>query len=269
MIWHSQTPKWVFEDEAGKPLTREALLARMKDHIHAVVGRYKGRIEGWDVVNEAVDEDGTHRKSPWLNIIGEDYIAKAFEYAHEADPGAKLIYNDYNLAVDAKRAGAMQMIRKLKAQGIQVDIVGMQGHLKLDWPSAEKEDQAIRELATLGVKIAITELDIDVLPAANQSTSADVNRRDQAQANLNPYVDGLPKDVEQKLAKRYDELFAVFLKNKDVVKRVTFWGVSNRDSWLNNWPIRGRTAYPLVFDRERKPTPSYETVLSLGKARRK
>jgi endo-1,4-beta-xylanase len=268
LVWHSQTPKWVFEDEAGKPLTREALLARMKDHIQTVVGRYKGRISGWDVVNEAIDEDGTLRKSPWLNIIGEDYIAKAFQYAREADPAARLNYNDYNLAVDAKRAGIIALVRKLKAQGIPVDVIGMQGHLKLDWPSAQVEDQAIRELASAGVKIAITELDIDLLPAANKSTGADVSRRDEPQANLNPYAAGLPPDLQQQLAKRYADLFAVFLKNKAVVERVTFWGVSNRDSWLNNWPIRGRTAYPLLFDRDLQPTPAFDAVLALRKTSR-
>lgn len=266
LVWHNQVPKWVFEDEAGKPLTRDALLARMKDHIDHVVGRYKGRIEGWDVVNEAMNEDGTMRKSRWEQIIGDDYIAKAFEYAHAADPGAKLHYNDYNMATDEKRAGVIRLIRKLKEQGVQIDVAGMQGHLKLDRPPVEKEEQAIVELAATGVKIAITELDIDVLPAATTAMNAEVTRRDQARADLNPYADGLPKDVADKLAKRYAELFAVFLKHKDVVRRVTFWGLSNRDSWLNNWPVRGRTSYPLVFDRERGKTPAYEAVLELGKA---
>ena len=268
LVWHSQTPAWVFTDEAGQPLTREALLARMKDHIQKVAGRYKGRIQGWDVVNEALEEDGSLRKSKWLSIIGEDYIAKAFQYAHEADPAAKLHYNDYNLAVDAKRAGAIALVRKLKAQGIQVDVVGMQGHLKLDTPSAEKEDQSIRELAATGVKIAITELDVDVLPPAGRGSGADVSRRAEAKVELNPYTQGLPQDVERKLAARYASLFAVFLKNRVVVERVTFWGVSNRDSWLNNWPVRGRTAYPLLFDRERQPTPAFQGVIDLGKAKR-
>jgi endo-1,4-beta-xylanase len=266
LVWHSQVPKWVFEDEAGKPLTREALLARMKDHIDHVVGRYKGRIEGWDVVNEAFDEDGTLRKSPWMTIVGEDYIAKAFEYAHEADPAAKLHYNDYNMAVDAKRAGVIEMIRKLRGKGIQVDVAGEQGHLKLERPSVEQYDRTITELASAGVKVAITELDIDLLPAANRNTTADVSRRDQARAELNPYPNGLPKEVQEKLAKRYADLFAVFLKHKDVIQRVTLWGLSNGDSWLNNWPVRGRTSYPLLFDAERRTTPAFDAVVSLGLA---
>jgi len=269
LVWHSQTPKWVFESEPGKPKTRDELLALMKEHIFTVVGRYKGRIKGWDVVNEALEEDGSLRQSPWLKIIGPDYIAKAFQWAHEADPAAELHYNDYNLAIDAKRAGAIRLVKELQAQRIKIDVVGMQGHLKLDWPSAEQEDKSIRELAALGVKIAITELDIDVLPQRNNSTSADVNRREQAAADLNPYKDGLPKDLEAALAKRYADLFRVFLKHKDSLHRVTFWGVSNKESWLNNWPIRGRTAYPLLWDRERQPTPSLGAVLAVAPNRPK
>jgi endo-1,4-beta-xylanase len=265
LIWHSQTPKWVFQDEDGKPVTRDLLLARMKDHIHTVVVRYKGRIAGWDVVNEALDEDGTMRKSPWYNIIGEDFVARAFQFAQEADPNAKLIYNDYSLANDAKRAGAIRLVKRLKDAGVRIDIVGMQGHLKLDWPSPEKEDQSIREIAAAGVKVAITELDIDVLPQKSDSTSADVGRRESASAGLDPYTAGLPKEVENTLAKRYAELFTVFLKNRDVIERVTFWGLSNRDSWLNGWPIRGRTNHPLLFDRQRQPTAAFAPVLDLGK----
>ena len=112
LVWHNQTPKWVFEDEKGNPASREVLLERMREHIFTVVGRYKGRIKGWDVVNEAVNDDGTMRQSPWLKIIGEDFIAKAFEYAHEADPNAELYYNDYSLEFPAKREGAIKAYQK-------------------------------------------------------------------------------------------------------------------------------------------------------------
>ena len=169
LVWHNQVPKWVFEDESGKPISRDALLARMKDHIEHVVGHYKGRIQGWDVVNEAINEDGSMRKSPWLTIIGDDFMSMAFDYGQATDPAAKLLYNDYNMAVDEKRAGVIALITKLKAQGTQVDVAGLQGHLKLDRPTAEQYDRAISELAATGVKLAITELDIDVLPAATRS----------------------------------------------------------------------------------------------------
>jgi endo-1,4-beta-xylanase len=261
LVWHSQTPRWVFQDDQGNPLTRDALLARMREHILTVVGRYKGRIKGWDVVNEALDENGSMRQSPWFRIIGEDYIEKAFEYAHEADPAAELYYNDYSLENPAKRRGAVELIRKLKARGVPVTAVGMQGHLKLDWPTLDEEEATIRAFQELGVKVCITELDIDVLPSATRQQTADVSQRAEARAQLNPYADGLPAAVQDALAKRYADLFKVFMKYRGTITRVTFWGVSDDVSWLNNWPVRGRTSYPLLFDRNGKPKPAYYAVL--------
>ncbi len=265
LIWHSQTPQWVFQDKDGKPLSRQALLKRMRQHIHKVVGRYKGRIQGWDVVNEAVDEDGTLRQSPWLKIIGEDYIAKAFQYAHQADPKAELYYNDYSLANLPKRTGAIALLKKLKAEGVPVTAVGLQGHLRLDWPSIEQEEATIAAFADLGLKIVITELDIDVLPQAIKDDGADVSAKAELQPELNPYTAGLPDDVQQALAKRYAELFGVFFRHRDVVERVTFWGVTDGDSWKNNWPVRGRVNYPLLFGREGKPKPAFEAVIATVK----
>ena len=192
LVWHAQTPAWVFHDAEGKLLTRDALLARMRDHIHTVVGRYKGRIQDWDVVNEALDEDGSLRKSLWLQIIGPDYIAKAFEFAHEADPAATLNYNDYSLENEPKLKGAVKLIGDLKAAGVPVSVVGIQGHDHMDWPSADAEDAAIAALGALGVKVAITELDINVLPQPGPHT-ADVSLSIEARKELNPYPDGLPE----------------------------------------------------------------------------
>ena len=265
LVWHNQTPRWVFEDEKGNPVDRETLLNRLRDHIHTVAGRYKGRIFGWDVVNEALNEDGTLRQSPWLKIIGEDYIAKAFEYAHEADPQAELYYNDYSIENEAKREGTIRLIRKLQAQGVPVAAIGIQSHDKLDWPSLDQVDAAITAFAKLGVKVNITELDIDVLPRATREQGAEVTLRAESQAALNPYTAGLPEAVQQALAKRYAGLFGVFLKHRDVITRVTFWGVTDGDSWLNNWPVQGRTSYPLLFDREGKPKPAFDAVLQLAK----
>jgi endo-1,4-beta-xylanase len=260
LIWHSQTPDWVFEDEKGSPLTREALLKRMHDHIATVVGRYKGRIQSWDVVNEALNEDGTLRQSKWMKIIGEDYIVKAFQYAHEADPQAELNYNDYSLENEAKRNGAIALIKKLQAQGIPVAVVGVQGHDSLDWPSAELEDATITAFAKLGIKVAITELDIDVLPPVVRG-SADVSLSVKADPKLNPYANGLPDAVQKALAKKYADLFAVYLKHRAVMSRVTFWGVTDGDSWKNNWPVVGRTDYPLLFDRAGQPKPAFDAVI--------
>jgi endo-1,4-beta-xylanase len=264
LVWHSQVPRWVFQDEKGNPITRDALLARLHDHIATVVGRYKGKINGWDVVNEALNEDGTMRQSQWMKIIGDDYIVKAFQYAHEADPSAQLNYNDYNLETPAKRKGAIALVKKLQAAGVPINVVGNQAHLHLDSPSAADEDATVTDLAAAGVKVAITELDIDVLPSAWGST-ADVNMNIQENPKLNPYPKGLPDSVQQALAKRYGDLFAVYWKHRDVINRVTFWGITDGDSWLNNWPVRGRTSYPLLFDRDYQPKPAFEAVIQTAK----
>ena len=266
LVWHSQTPRWVFQDDKDAPLGRDELLKRMRDHIMTVVGRYKGRIGGWDVVNEALNEDGTLRKTPWLNIIGEDYLVKAFEYAHEADPKAELYYNDYSVERAAKRDGAVALIKRLQAAGVKVAAIGLQGHDKMDWPSLEEQESAIAAFEGLGVSVNITELDIDVLPPATQQRTADVALSVEAQEKLNPYKDGLPDAVQQALAKRYADLFGVFLKHRGTVSRITFWGVTDGDSWLNNWPVRGRTSYPLLFDRKGQPKPAFNAVVSAAKS---
>ena len=267
LVWHSQTPRWVFQDSAGQPLTRDALLARMKDHIYTVVGRYKGKIKGWDVVNEALNEDGTMRKSPWFNIIGDDYIIQAFRFAHEADPAAELYYNDYNLEVPAKRDGAIALVKRLKAAGVPIHTVGSQAHDRVDLPrSPILHDSSIALISAAGVKVAITELDVDVLPRGNRANTADVAAGGQQGApNMNPFVSGLPDSVQQKLAKRYADLFAVFLKHRDVIDRITFWGVSDGDSWLNNFPMRGRTNHALLFDRQGLPKPAFGAVIRVGR----
>ncbi|MGA2851899.1 MAG: endo-1,4-beta-xylanase [Terracidiphilus sp.] len=265
LVWHSQVPNWVFQDDQGKPVTREVLLKRMHDHIFTVVGRYKGRIQSWDVVNEALNEDGTLRKSKWQQIIGDDFIEKAFEYAHEADPQAELNYNDYSLENEAKLRGALALVAKLKADGIPITTVGIQGHDSLEFPTLQQEDAAITAFARLGVKIAISELDIDVLPRNPQLFSADVSLKVQQDPKLNPYANGLPDDVQQALAKRYAGLFAIYLKHRAEMSRVTFWGVTDGDSWLNNWPVRGRTSYPLLFDRSGKPKPAFDAVIGQEK----
>lgn len=260
LCWHAQTPEWVFKDEKGNPLSREALLERLHDHIQTVVGRYKGKIDSWDVVNEALNEDGTLRQSPWMKIIGEDYLVKAFQFAHDADPNVQLNYNDYNLETPAKRKGAIALVKKLQAAGVPIAVVGNQAHVHLDGPSAADEETAVTELAATGVKVAITELDVDVLPSAWGKT-ADVSLNIKANPKLNPYPNGLPDDVQQRLAKRYADLFAVYWKHRDVINRVTLWGVTDEKSWLNDWPVKGRTSYPLLFDRDGKPKPAFEAVL--------
>jgi endo-1,4-beta-xylanase len=261
LVWHNQVPAWVFRDEQGNVVDRQVLLKRMSDHIHTVVGRYKGRIKSWDVVNEALNEDGTLRQSPWLKIIGEEYIAKAFEYAHDADPQAELTYNDYSLENQPKRNGALALIAKLQTQGIPVTSAGLQGHNNLTWPTIEQEDSTISAFAKLNIKVVISELDIDVLPPATGSQTADISMNIQQNPTLNPYVNGLPDSVQQALAKRYGDLFGVYWNHRADVQRVTLWGVTDGDSWRNNWPVKGRTNYPLLFDRSGRPKPAFDAVI--------
>jgi endo-1,4-beta-xylanase len=264
LVWHSQTPRWVFEDDNGDPINRDGLLERMRDHIHTVVGRYKGRIQSWDVVNEALNEDGSLRESPWYRIIGQDYLLKAFEYAREADPDAELYYNDYSLEVPEKRDGAIQLVRYLQEHGAPITGIGTQGHYMLDWPDLDEIEKTITEFAALGIDVMVTELEIDVLPAAFEYQGADISRRADLEDRLNPYVDGLPEEVERELEQRYRDIFEVFVKHSDVMSRVTFWGVTDGDSWKNNWPVRGRTNYPLLFDREWQPKPAFYSIMEIA-----
>jgi len=264
LIWHTRTPSWVFQDEKGNPIDRAGLLERMREHIQTVVGRYQGRIKGWDVINEALNDDGTLRQSPWMKIIGEEYLVKAFQFVHEADPNVQLYYNDYSLENEPKRKGAIELIKKLKAAGIPIYAVGLQGHDQMDRPTVEQQDAAITAFAKLGIKVNITELDVDVLPRASQKRAADISLNVELQARLNPYASGLPDSMQQALAKRYADLFGVFVKHRDVIDRVTFWGVTDGDSWLNSSPVRGRTSYPLLFDRAGQPKPAFDAVIKTG-----
>lgn len=251
LIWHWQTPDWVFEHEDGTPLTRNELLDRMENHIKTIVTRYKGRIDGWDVVNEALNDDGSMRESKWYNIIGPDYVAKAFQFAHEADPDAELYYNDYNLPDTEKADGVIRLVKSIQDQGIKVSGIGMQGHYGFDYPNLEDLERSIEKFSKLGV-VAITELDIDVLPNGMDYMGADIGLRLDLADSLNPYTNGMPSQIEQQQIDTYKKLFEVFIKHADKINRVTTWGVTDGDSWKNGWPISGRTNYPLLFDRDGK-----------------
>jgi endo-1,4-beta-xylanase len=261
LVWQNQIPDWAFVDISKKLLSRDAMIARMHDHIFTVVGRYKGKVKGWDVVNEALTDEGTLGKTKWLETIGEDFIAKAFEYAHDADPNAELYYNDFSLDKPAKRDAAVRLVKNLKSRGLRIDGVGIQGHWGMDYPTREDLDAFIDSMRALGVKVMVTELDIDILPIASNYTGADIHMKADLQKELNPYADGLPPLVQEKLAGRYAELFAQLLAHKGKVSRVTLWGVYDKTSWLNNWPVRGRTSYPLLFDRSYKPKEAFFAVV--------
>jgi endo-1,4-beta-xylanase len=298
LVWHSQTPGWVFQgtnmppgvmkapspapaaasDTAGTNspgggrfgrgfgggfgrggftgprASREELLQRMREHIHTVVGRYKGKIKTWDVVNEAIADGGTNilRNSPWLEIIGPDFIAKAFEYAHEADPDAILRYNDYGLENPAKRRKLIALIKSLQEQHVPVMAIGSQTHVSVSSPSFEAEDQALTELETLGLPIHITELDVNIAQGGQRNTGADVAN------NAATTQGGLVDDANRRQANAYAGLFRAFVKHDKSVKVVTFWGVNDGVSWRS----QGR---PLLFDGNDQPKPAFEAVIRAAK----
>ncbi|HEX9827935.1 MAG TPA: endo-1,4-beta-xylanase [Flavobacteriaceae bacterium] len=258
LIWHSQLAAW-FADIKD---STEMVLA-MEKHIKTIVDKYKGKIDSWDVVNEALNEDGTLRKSAFLESVGEDYLAFAFKWASDTDSKADLYYNDYNMTNLNKRNGAIKMIEKIQDKGIKIDGVGMQGHWNLKTPSIKDIEESIIAYSKLGLKVAITELDITVLPNPKDLVGAEVSQGFEGSEKMNPYAKGLPDSIQTKLAQRYRDIFKLFLKHKDKISRVTFWGVSDGQSWLNGWPIKGRTNYPLVFDRELKPKQAYDSIMAL------
>lgn len=273
LLWHIQTPSWMFTDAQGRPNTADAQLAVLHDHIQHVAGHFAGRVQAWDVANEVIDEDGSYRKSPWLKNVGDGdrLLREAYRYAAQAAPGTELYYNDFNTEKPAKREGIVRLVKMLQASGARVDGVGMQGHWGLDSPSIAEIETSIDTFAALGVKVMITELDIDVLPQPPRTDGMPADQRLElpadpaARRQLNPWPDGLPADMQARLAKRYADLFALFKRKRDVIARVTFWNAHDGDSWKNDYPVRGRHNYPLLFDRERQPKPAFEAVLDVSK----
>ena len=261
LIWHSQLSRWFCVDENGKNVSPEVLKQRMKDHITTIVSRYKGRIKGWDVVNEAIEDNGSYRKTKFYEILGEEYIPLAFQYAHEADPDAELYYNDYSMANPGRRAGVVKLVNDLKSRGIRIDAVGMQGHIGMDYPTINEFEKSLKAFAATGVKIMITELDLTVLPSPDPNIGAEVSASFEYKKEMNPYSDGLPADVSEAWNNRMNDFFCLFMKHQDVITRVTLWGVTDNDTWRNNWPMRGRKDYPLLFDRNYKAKPVVSMII--------
>ena len=260
LIWHSQcTPDFCY-DADGKLISPELLKERMKQHITTVVTRYKGRIKGWDVVNEAILEDGSYRQSPFYQILGKDFIPWAFKCAQEADPDLELYYNDYSMHEPKKLDTVIQMVKEIQAQGIRIDAVGFQGHIGMDYPDLALYESHIRRVKDeTGIDVCITELDMSILPSVTQS--ADVSgtnlyeamrnpeTREAFLAKVDPYRGNFPAEVYAAWNTRMGEFLAMFIKNADVVRRINVWGVSDWDSWKNGWPIPGRQDAPLWVDR--------------------
>lgn len=263
LIWHSQCAPWFWVDDKGKFVTPEVLKQRMKDHIHTVVGRYKGRIHGWDVVNEAIVEDGSYRNSPFYQILGEEFIPLAFQYAHEADPDAELYLNDYGMNVSGRRDTYVKIIKNLQERGLCIDAIGMQGHMGMDYPSFDEFEESLLAYAGTGIKVMITELDMSALPSVN--FSANITDTVAFRKSLNPYTEELPDSASQVWNNRMKDIFNLFLKHADKITRVTAWGVTDKDSWKNDFPVKGRTDYPLLFDRNYEPKPFIKEMINQSK----
>lgn len=268
LVWHSQAPDWFFTDKNGNDVSREVLIERMRNHIHSVVKHFKGKVKGWDVVNEAIEWDGKMRESKFYKIIGEEFISLAFKFAHEADPDVELYYNDYGMDGKMKREAVVRMVRKLKADGRRIDAIGMQSHVAFSTPLDEYE-RSIETFAAEGVKVMITELDLSVLPWPHGNMGAAVENNFEYQERMNPFRKGLTKEMEDKQTDFFCRLFDIYLRHADDITRVTFWGVGDGDSWKNNWPVRGRTDYPLAFDRQYRAKPFVKEIIEMAKKHKK
>lgn len=260
LIWHSQCSPWFFTDENGKQVSAEELKTRMRDHITAIVTRYRGRIKGYDVVNEAILDNGDYRNSKFYEILGEEFIPWAFKCAHEADPDAELYYNDYSMALPGKREGVVKLVKSLKAQGLRIDAVGLQSHMGMEHPDFAEYEKTIQALIDAGVKVAITELDMDAIPTV--SFGASVEDEAAYSAQMNPYPEALPDSVSQIWNDRMTQVFRIYEKYQDHICRVTAWGVQDGDSWKNDWPMKGRTNYPLLFDRNYEMKPFLKDIIN-------
>ena len=261
LVWHNQIPEWVTRNPDGSLVEKNKLFDNITQHISSVAGRYSGKIKGWDVVNEAILDDGSFRKNDFYNIAGEDYIFKSFEIAQKVDPSAELYYNDFSMYKPEKCDAAIVVANKIKDKGIRIDGIGLQAHWGLDYPTIDEIEQSIIKIYEAGYKVHFTELDIDVLPNLWEIEGADLSDNFKSNDELNPYRKHLPDSISNLLANRYSEIFDLFVKHSNKIERVTFWGLSDGHSWKNDWPAKGRTNYPLLFDKENEPKEAYHDIL--------
>lgn len=261
LIWHSQLSEFVSSIE-----DKNKFYQVVENHINKLVSRYKNKIDAWDVVNEAFNEDGTLRESVFFNNMGKNYIQEVFKLASQADPNADLIYNDYNLYKTEKRKAILKMVQSIKSKGVKISGIGVQAHWDLNSPSIKEIEQIILDISNIGCSVSFTELDISVLPSPWELVGAEVNQnftQFEGDKRMNPYPKDLPEFLSIKLAKRYQDIFNLFVKHKDKISRVTFWGVSDKHSWLNDWPIKGRTNYPLLFDKNYQTKQAYKSLIEI------
>jgi endo-1,4-beta-xylanase len=242
LCWHNQVPSWIFKDGTSTA-SKELVLQRLRTHITTVMTHFKGKVYAWDVVNEAIDDGSSvYRNSQWYAICGEDYIIEAFKAARAADPDAKLFYNDYTAIDPVKRNKIYDLLVKLKEQNI-VDGMGLQGHWNINYPASNLIEDAFNKYKSLGVELQITEMDVSVYSSSSSPESA--------------YTDGMA----QLLTYAYGRYFVAFRTNKDYITGVTFWGLADDNTWLDNFPVAGRKNYPLLFDENLDPKAAYFEVI--------
>jgi len=261
LVWHAQLAEFMQETK-----NKNEFRSHVENHINRLVKRYKGKIDAWDVVNEAFEEDGKLRNSVFYKNMGENYVEEVFKLAGKLDPEADLIYNDYNLYKPKKRNAVIEMVKQFKANGTKISEVGVQAHWGLNYPTIDEIEQIIYDFHTAGVSVSFTELDISVLPNPWELVGAEVSQnfsKFEGDPKMNPYPENLPNEVALKLANRYYDIFQLFVKHSDKIERVTFWGLTDKYSWLNDWPIKGRINYPLLYDRNYKPKEAYRKVLQV------
>ncbi|MES2582971.1 MAG: endo-1,4-beta-xylanase [Pseudomonadota bacterium] len=269
LVWHNQTPAWFFNDSKGNPNTPDQQIERMRQFIQAVAGRYRGKVHAWDVVNEVIGDDGKYRPTSWVKAVGDGdrLVKQAFKFAHQYAPDAELYYNDFNAWRPAKRDGIVRMVKMLQAEGIRIDGIGMQGHWGLNYPKKEYIEAAIDAYAALGVKVMVTELDVDVLPLTREGQvigsvlSHPQFQEQEFKEYLDPYRSGLPADVQAALTQRYRDIFEILYRKRDKIDRVTLWGIHDGMNWKNDYPVPGRTNYPLLWNRDGSAKPALEAVL--------
>ncbi len=258
LIWHSQLPAFMKGMSSA-----DSVRDYFAHHINALARHYEGKVYSWDVVNEALNEDGTLRKSIFLEKLGPEYIVEAFRLAQKAAPKTRLYYNDYNIEQPAKRSGAIKLIKQIQAAGVRIDGIGIQGHWSANKVPYKEIEETIKAFSALGIEVMFTELDLSVLPSPWENATADVSQVAKTNAPMNPYQTGLPDSIGRMQANSYAQLFRLFLKYKEQITRVTFWGLSDGQSWLNDWPIPGRTNYPLLFDRNLQPKRAFYQVVAV------
>jgi len=264
LVWHHQVPAWVFQNDAGGQATREQLLARLEQHMRALAEHFGNRIAYWDVVNEAFNDDGSLRDTPWRTIIGDDYLDRVFVLAAKYFPDAKLVYNDFSMEKPGRRDAVVRLVQGFKERGVRIDAIGTQAHFQLQSPTLEAIDASLTAFAGAGVEVLVSELDVDVLPPAYKNQGADLSVNAELSAQLNPYADCLPSDVAEQAAQRWADIFQVFSRHAQHLHSVTLWGVSDGYSWLNNWPVKGRSNYALLFDRQLRAKQSWQRVIEVA-----